>query len=76
MGNDKDEFRLVASKEIAKSGTRSRYAIVESKNMCCMQVKLTYTFSTAGITASIFISILGLTERESKTSWKVKDRGK
>ena len=31
LGNDKDEFRLVASKLIAKSGTRSRYAINESK---------------------------------------------
>ena len=32
--------------------------------MCDMRVKLTYTFSAAGTTAPIFISILGLTERE------------
>jgi len=32
--------------------------------MCCIRVKLTYTFSAAGTTAPIFISILGLTERE------------
>ena len=64
LDNDKDESRLVASKSIAKSGTRSRYTIDESKHMCCIRVKLTYTFSAAGTTTPIFISILGLTERE------------
>ena len=55
---------LVASKAIATSATRFRYAIDESKNMCGMRVKLTYTFSTTGTTAPIFLSILGSTERE------------
>ena len=31
LGNDKDKCRLVTSKAIAKTGTRSRYAIDESK---------------------------------------------
>ena len=62
LGNDKDEFRLVTSKTIAKSGTRSRYAIDESKHICGMRVKLPYTFSAAENTARIFISIVGLTE--------------
>ena len=31
FGNNKDEFRLVASNEILKTGTRFRYSIDESK---------------------------------------------
>ena len=62
LGNNNDEFRLVPSKKITKIETRSRYAIDESKNMCDMCVKMTYTFSTIGSTIPIFISIFGLTE--------------
>ena len=69
---------LVASKAIATSATRFRYVIDESKNMCGMRVKLTYTFSTTGTTAPIFLSILGSTEREfsqdSCISFKVKSQ--
>ena len=45
--------------------------------MCGMRVKLTCTFSTAGTTDPLYISILGLTERElpqdSCISLKIKD---
>ena len=33
LGNDNDEFRLVASKSISKAGKRSRYTIDESNNL-------------------------------------------
>ena len=32
--------------------------------MCGLRVKLTYTFSGAGVMAPIFVSVLGLNERE------------
>ena len=32
--------------------------------MCGLRVKLTYTFSVAGVPAPIFVSIVGLTPRE------------
>ena len=36
----------------------------DSKNMCGLRVKLTYTFTGAGAMAPIFILVLGLNERE------------
>ena len=63
-GAGKDLFRLVASKALKKAGTRSKFMNDDSKNMCGMRVKLTYTFSGAGIMAPIFITVLGLNERE------------
>ena len=59
-----DLFRLVASKALKKAGTRSKFTNDDSKNMCGMRVKLTYTFSGAGIMAPIFITVLGLNDRE------------
>ena len=32
--------------------------------MCGLRVKVTYTFSAAGTMATIFISVIGLTERD------------
>ena len=57
-------FRLVSSKAILKAGTRSKYNNDDSKNMCGLRVKLTYTFTGAGTMAPIFISVLGLNDRE------------
>ena len=36
--------------------------------MCWLRVKLTYTFSAAGMSAPIFVSIVGLTPREMPSS--------
>ena len=63
-GQKKDLFRLVASKAFKKAGTRSKFKNDDSKNMCGMRVKLTYTFSGAGTMAPIFITVLGLNDRE------------
>ena len=63
-GEAQDSFRLVASKALEKAGTRSKYMHDDSKNMCGLRVKLTYTFTGAGTMAPIFISVLGLNERE------------
>ena len=60
----KDLFRLVSSSAISNSGTRSKYKINESNNMNGLRVKLTYTFSAAGTSSPIFVSVCGLTERE------------
>ena len=64
MGEAKDCFRLVASKALSKAGTRSKYKKDDSNNMCGLRVKLTYTFTGAGTMAPIFISVLGLNEKE------------
>ena len=62
--NRKGTFRLVSNKSLKNAGSRSRYTIDNSKSMNGLRVKLTYTFSAAGTMAPIFISVLGLTERE------------
>ena len=63
-GKENDSFRLVASKSVAKAGTRSKYKVDKSKNMSGMRVKLTYTFTGSGVMAPIFVTVLGLTRRE------------
>ena len=63
-GGDEGKFQLVASPALQKAGARSRYKLDETKKMCDMRVKLTYTFSAAGIIAPLFISVVGLTELE------------
>ena len=59
-GGDEGNFRLVASQALENAGTRSKFKIDETKKMCGMRVKLTYTFSAAGIIAPLFISVVGL----------------
>ena len=59
-----DKFRLVSSKCLQGSGTRSKYKSSNANNMNGMRVKMTYTFSGAGTGAPIFVTVLGLTERE------------
>ena len=49
---------------IKTSGTRSKYKFDDCKNMNGLRVKLTYTFTSIGTMAPIFISVLGLNERE------------
>ena len=64
LGNDKYEFRLVASKTIPKAEIRSKYTIDESKYMCGMRMKLIYTFFATETATPIVIFILGLIDRE------------
>ena len=54
----------MSSKCLKGSGTRAKYKVSDSNNMNGMRVKITYTFSAAGTCAAIFITVLGLTERE------------
>ena len=63
-GESQDQFRLVATNSLKKAGTRSKYKNNDTNNMNVLRVKLTYTFCGAGMMASIFISVLGLNERE------------
>ena len=63
-GDTKDVFRLVGSNSIKTSGTRSKYKFDDCKNMNGLRVKLTYTFTSIGTMAPIFISVLVLNERE------------
>ena len=63
-GESQDQFRLVATNSLKKAGTRSKYRNNDTNNMNGLRVKLTYTFCGAGMMASIFISVLGLNERE------------
>ena len=57
-------FRLVASKENANTSTRSKYKNEDTKNMCGLRFKITYTFSAAGTMDSIFISELRINKRD------------
>ena len=60
-GSDNGSFRVVASKENINAVTRSKYKNEDTKNMCGLRVKITYSFSYSGTMAAIFISVLGLT---------------
>ena len=63
-GTVNDCFRLVGTKALQSGGTRSKYKNDDSNHMCGLRVKITYTFSAAGTMAPIFISVLGLNDRE------------
>ena len=63
-GSDNGSFRLFGSKGNTNAGTKSKYKNEDTKNMCGLRVKITYTFLSAGTMDPIFISVLGLTERE------------
>ena len=65
-GVEKEKFVLVSTKSQQQSGTRAKYKVANSKCMMGMRVKLTYTFSAAATVAPIFVTVLGLTERELK----------
>ena len=62
--NRKGLSKSVSNKSLKNAGLLSRYRINNSKVVNEMRVKLTYTFSAAGTMTPIFISILGLMEKE------------
>ena len=53
-------FVLDGSNRMTKAGSNSRYLRGETKQMRRSRVKLTYTLTTADISAPIFVSIVGL----------------
>ena len=63
-GTVNDCFRLVGTKALQSGGTRSKYKNDDPNHVCGLRVKITYTFSAAGTMAPIFISVLGLNDRE------------
>ena len=63
-GSDNVSFRLFASKENTNEGTRSKNKHEDTKNMCGLRFKITYTFSAAGKMDSIFISELRINKRD------------
>jgi hypothetical protein len=48
--------------------TRAAYSIDNSKLMAGLRVKLTYTFTSTGLMAPVFISVSGLLEEELRTA--------
>ena len=57
-------FVLVGSNTMTKAGSHSRYLPGDTKQMCGLRVKLTYTFSAAGVSAPIFVSIVKIIQRK------------
>jgi hypothetical protein len=60
----KVDFLLVGKNSLLNAGTRSMYQASDSNVMQGLRVKLTFTFSQAGLVADTFVSIVGLTEQE------------
>jgi hypothetical protein len=60
----KEDFLLVGTSLILNAGTRSKYQASDSNAMQGLRVKLTFTFSQAGLVADTFVSIVGLTDQE------------
>jgi hypothetical protein len=56
----KEDFLLVGTSSILNAGTRSKYQASDSNAMQGLRVKLTFTFSQAGLVADTFVSIVGL----------------
>eukprot|EP00985_Skeletonema_marinoi_P025838 scaffold19360_cov223-Skeletonema_marinoi.AAC.1 len=62
--NGKDKWTLVSNDSIRKSGTKAVYRVEDNKMMNGMRVKLTFTFSAAGMCAPLFVTVSGLSEDE------------
>ncbi|KAL7498904.1 hypothetical protein ACHAWT_008594 [Skeletonema menzelii] len=60
----KDKWTLVTNDSIRNSGTSSVYRVEDTKMMNGMRVKLTFTFSAAGMCAPLFVTVSGLSEEE------------
>jgi hypothetical protein len=65
-GTEKKEaaWRLVGARSLGKAGTNSKYQRDDSGYLNGLRVKITYTFSAAGMVADLFVSVCGLTEAE------------
>ena len=63
--DSKANFKLVASKCLAASGTRSKHTSgKKEEDNRGLRVKLTHTMAANGVSAPVFVSVRGLTERE------------
>ncbi len=60
----KDKWTLVSTDSIKRSGTNAVYRVEDNKMMNGMRVKLTFTFSAAGMCAPLFVTVSGLSEEE------------
>jgi hypothetical protein len=60
----KEDFLLVGKNSLVNAGTRSKYQAGDLHAMQGLRVKLTFTFSQAGLVADTFVSIVGLTDQE------------
>ena len=61
---EQNQFRLCLTKALEIAGTRSKNNNDGSNSMRGLRVKLAYTFSEAGVMTLIFVSVLGLNERD------------
>jgi hypothetical protein len=59
-----DEFRLVTKKSCLNKGRNSVYKVNESDHMNGMRVKLTWILSGGGTCAPLFVTVMGLNDRE------------
>lgn len=59
-----DKWTLVTNESIRNSGTNAIYRVDDSKIMNGMRVKLTFTFSAAGMCAPLFVTVSGLSKEE------------
>jgi hypothetical protein len=57
-------WRLVEARSLGKAGTNSKYQRDDSGYLNGLRVKITYTFSAAGMVADLFVSICDLTKVE------------
>jgi hypothetical protein len=62
--NGQDKWTLVTNESIRNSGTNAVYRVDDSKIMNGMRVKLTFTFSAAGMCAPLFVTVSGLSKEE------------
>ena len=60
---DNDKFTLVSKKLLKYCGNQSKYTLPNNCMMQGMRVKLTFSFSTVGTCAPLFITVTGLNER-------------
>jgi hypothetical protein len=63
----KDEFRLISKESCLNRGTNAVYNVDECDHMNDMRVKLTWTLSGGGTSASLFVTVTGLNDREMQT---------
>ncbi len=57
------QFRLVSKESCKERGSRSVYNMNGSNDMNGIRVKNTWTFSGAGLTSPLFVTVSGLSER-------------
>jgi len=63
--HSKAGFKLVSTKSLSTAGTRSEHTTgKKEEDNRGLRVKLSHTFTATGVSAPVFVSVSGLTERE------------